>query len=388
MQKDPLALYFHWPFCLSKCPYCDFNSHIAKKIDQPRWAEQMIKEMHYMAELSQRSGNNICSIFFGGGTPSLMQPAVMKAIISAARDIFIFDNDIEITMEANPTSVEAEKLNDFQKAGVNRLSMGIQSLDPDALSFLGREHSAQEALNALSQAKKIFTRVSADFIYALPKQTLANWQGELEEILSLDLQHLSLYQLTMEPGTAFYSRHKQGFITIPDADLARQFYDLTQDITDSAACPAYEISNHARLGEESRHNMVYWQAGDWLGIGPGAYGRFWKNGIRTETQVRRNPDAWLNDVDKGGHGIEKINHDSLSDYAHEALMMGLRLRQGVDLSHIETRAPETNKWLNHNALATIIEAGFIEKNMNNLRLTQSGRPLLNSILENIIIKNT
>lgn len=379
-----LGLYVHWPFCKAKCPYCDFNSHVVAAVDHQRWADLLRRELDHMATLSGQDGGSLGSIFFGGGTPSLMAPETMAAVVNHAKDIFAFDANIEITMEANPTSVEADKLADFRGAGANRLSMGIQSLRPDALSFLGREHSADEALAALNIATGLFPRVSADFIYALPDQTESQWQAELEEVLRLGLSHYSLYQLTLEEGTAFYSQHLRGKLDVPGADQARAFFDLTQAMTANAGCPAYEISNHAAPGQESQHNLTYWGAGNWLGIGPGAYGRFWSNGARIETRSRRAPASWLDDVTEQGHAIDHHLTETPLDYAHEAMMMGLRLTKGVDLSAISLRAGAEEHWLNLEQLSQLIAEGLIEKDEERLRLTASGQPLLNSILNAIL----
>ncbi|MCE2517803.1 MAG: coproporphyrinogen III oxidase [Alphaproteobacteria bacterium] len=379
------ALYVHWPFCKAKCPYCDFNSHVSTSVDHPRWADQLKRELDHMAALSERRGQVLSSIFFGGGTPSLMAPETMASVINHAAEVFHFAPDIEITMEANPTSVEAEKLAAFRGSGANRLSMGIQSLRREALAFLGREHSADEAMDALALARELFPRVSADFIYARPQQTEAEWQAELEEILALGLDHLSLYQLTLEPGTAFYSQHQRGMLDLPHDDMARGFYDLTQSLTAASGCPAYEVSNHAARGQESQHNLMYWSAGDWLGIGPGAYGRFWRDGKRVETRSRRAPQSWLDDVTRQGHAIDQLTHDEPLDYAHEAMMMGLRLTRGVDLTRVEHYAGPRAHWLNLALLDQLAEDGLITMTDDHLSLTAKGQPVLNAILGGVLI---
>ena len=379
------ALYVHWPFCKAKCPYCDFNSHVSDQVDHPRWADHLKRELDHMADLSGKSGKTLNSIFFGGGTPSLMAPSTMASVLDHAATVFDLAPDIEITMEANPTSVEAEKLAAFKQAGANRLSMGIQSLRPGALMFLGREHSAGEALAALALARELFPRVSADFIYARPGQTEAEWQDELAEILALGLDHLSLYQLTLEPGTAFYSQHQRGLLDLPHDDVTRGFYDLTQDMTRAAGCPAYEISNHAATGQESRHNLIYWTAEDWLGVGPGAYGRFWQDGARVETRSRRAPVSWLDDVTKHGHGIDQLTRDEPLDYAHEAMMMGLRLTRGVDLKRIEAKAGPQEDWLQPSRLDQLVEDGLVTITGDHLALTPKGQPVLNAVLSSLLI---
>jgi oxygen-independent coproporphyrinogen-3 oxidase len=379
-----LALYVHWPFCRAKCPYCDFNAHVSAVVDDQRWAEMLKRELSHMAMLSGRKGDTLSSIYFGGGTPSLMHPKTMENVITHAQDLFQFSDDIEITMEANPTSVEAKKLSDFRLAGAQRLSLGMQSLHDAALAFLGRQHSADEALAALATAREYFDRIAADFIYARPHQTEAEWQQELEQILSLDLDHLSLYQLTLEPGTAFYSQQQRGQIHLPDADAARDLFDLTQTLTQDAGLAAYEISNHARAGQESRHNLVYWTAGDWLAIGPGGYGRFWSEGGRVETRNRRDPSAWLDDVTAHNHAIDHFITESPEQYVHEAMMMGMRLTKGVDLGEIEGRAGLTasgrKQWLNLAAAEKLNHQSLIAQKGDHLMVTATGRPLLNSIL--------
>ena len=384
MPKPDLGLYIHWPFCASKCPYCDFNSHVVSHVDHDQWAKALITELHAMAELSERRGDVISSLFFGGGTPSMMAPQTMEAVINTALMLFKPSRDLEISMEVNPTSVEAEKLKDFASAGANRLSMGIQSLDDQALQFLGREHSSYEALSALDIARQFFGRLSADFIYARPNHHPDDWAIELGQILDLGLDHYSLYQLTLEKGTAFWSKSQRGLLSIPDDDDARVLFDMTRQMTAEKGCPAYEVSNHAASGQECRHNLIYWTAQDWLGIGPGAYGRFFKDNIRYETRSRRDPIAWLSDVHEKTNGIDMLNKDTPLDYAHEAMMMGLRLFSGVDLAHISNRAGPQDKWLDQDRLSLLIEEGFIDQNDTRLRLTSRGEPLLNTILNSIL----
>ena len=385
MPTQDLGLYIHWPFCASKCPYCDFNSHVIKTIDHDEWAKALTRELTYMADLSARRGDHLTSIFFGGGTPSMMAPQTMDAVINTAMDIFSPSADIEITMEANPTSVEASKLSDFAAAGANRLSMGIQSLDDEALQFLGREHSSQEALAALSTARECFDRVSADFIYARPDHHPDDWMQELDRILNLKLDHLSLYQLTLEKGTAFWSKSQRGLLDVPDDHDARLLFDMTRKMTADAGYPAYEVSNHAVSGQECRHNLIYWTAQDWLGVGPGAYGRFFVNNCRTETRSRRDPMAWLDDVQHKSHAIDSLTKDSLIDYAHEAMMMGLRLTDGVDIAAIASRAGPTDDWLDQGKAVHLADKGFLEQDGTRLRLTALGEPLLNTILNEILL---
>lgn len=380
-----LGLYIHWPFCASKCPYCDFNSHVVAEVNHHDWAKALTTELHYMADLAERRGDALSSIFFGGGTPSMMAPQTMDAVISTALDIFKSSDDLEITMEANPTSVEAEKLKDFAAAGANRLSMGIQSLDDAALKFLGREHSAHEACAALEEARRSFTRVSADFIYARPDHNPDEWTAELQDIINLGLDHYSIYQLTLERGTAFWSKNQRGLLDVPNDDDARVLFDITRTMTAAAGLHAYETSNHARSGQECQHNLIYWQAQDWLGVGPGAYGRFFKQGVRHETRARRDPMAWLDDTMQKGHGIDIMTEDSLIDYAHEAMMMGLRLIKGVDLDGIARRAGPRQQWLDENRMDMLVSEGFLARDDARITLTDKGAPLLNTILSKILV---
>jgi oxygen-independent coproporphyrinogen-3 oxidase len=385
MPKQDLALYIHWPFCASKCPYCDFNSHVVDTVDHEKWAMALVRELHHMADFSERRGDVISSLFFGGGTPSMMAPKTMAAVVESAFELFTPGDDIEVTMEANPTSVEAEKLADFSSAGANRLSMGIQSLDDRALTFLGRGHSSKEALAALDVARKTFARVSADFIYARPDHHPDDWTNELTQILALELDHYSFYQLTLEPGTAFWSQNQRGLLTVPQDDDARILFDITRQVTAREGCPAYEVSNHARKGQKCRHNLIYWKAQDWIGVGPGAYGRFFKNGTRLELRSRRDPAAWLDDVIQNGHGIDTVTEYTATDYAHEAVMMGLRLHDGVDFSHIALRGGAINTWLDENMMEVLIQDGFLECQDGRLRLTPQGTPVLNAILNKVLV---
>jgi len=382
---QPFGLYIHWPFCRAKCPYCDFNSHVREKVDHDRWTKNLRREMETLAAMTGTRGRVLRSIFIGGGTPSLMMPSTIAAVLDHAARVFTMPEDIEITMEANPTSVEASGMTEFAGAGVNRVSLGVQALDDAALAQLGREHSAREALNALEQARRNFKRVSADFIYARPEQSIEAWRDELKRILDLGLDHLSLYQLTLEPGTAFWSQHQRGLFFLPEDGLARELYDLTQDMTTASGLPAYEISNHARKGQESRHNLVYWQAGDWIGIGPGAYGRIWENGRRVETRSRRDPSAWLDDVEAHGHALDHKTDESPAEYGREALMMGLRLNMGVDLEKITALAGPRENWINTSMMDQLLANDYLELDREILKLRQDARPLLNSVLTSLVI---
>ena len=387
----PFALYLHWPFCRAKCPYCDFNSHVSNDVDTKIFGDALCTEMAHMASLMP-SRPPLSSLFFGGGTPSLMPPILVERLIRHAKDLFGFTDDIEITAEANPTSVEAEAMLGFQKAGVNRVSMGVQSLDDAGLKFLGREHSAADALQALDKVNKAFDRVSIDLIYALPNQSLKAWQKMLSQALSLGLGHLSLYQLTIEAGTVFHTRQRRGEVMALDDDGAADLYEMTQQMTHAAGLPAYEISNHAAPSQECRHNLTYWQTGDWLGVGPGAHGRFAlfdpaeNLAARNATVTRRSPAGWLDAVVAKGHGIEEAQIDSPADWASEMVMMGLRLTNGIDLGVIENLCGPCDNWLDGDGVEQAIAAGWLRRMPNQSRLMASddGRLRLNHILSTIL----
>jgi len=385
LATRPFGLYIHWPFCQAKCPYCDFNSHVREMVDHDRWRRNLLREMEELATMTGTAGRRLESIFIGGGTPSLMAPATIAALVDRAAGLFSFCPDIEITMEANPTSVEAEKMAAFAAAGIGRVSLGIQALDDAALHQLGRWHSAAEAVRALEQARARFKRVSADFIYARPGQSVSSWQGELQEILGLGLDHLSLYQLTLEPGTAFWSQHRRGLFSVPDDHLARDLFDITQQAVAAAGMPAYEISNHAVPGQESRHNLVYWQAGDWIGVGPGAYGRVWQDGARLEMRSRRDPSAWCDDVEARGHALDQETREPPADYGREALMMGLRLKKGVDLDAIAALAGPREDWLNISMLDQLAQSGHLQLKGPVVKLADDARALLNTVLTMLVI---
>ncbi|USU08221.1 radical SAM family heme chaperone HemW [Sphingomonadaceae bacterium OTU29MARTA1] len=376
-DKTPLALYVHWPFCVSKCPYCDFNSHVRDVVDQRAWRDALLADLAYEAQALP--GRTLGSIFFGGGTPSLMPPATVAAIIDAARTIWTPADDLEITLEANPSSVEAGRFADLAAAGVNRVSLGLQSLDNAALKFLDRAHDVTEGLGALDTAQCHFARVSFDLIYALPDQSLAAWQAELARALSLGTEHLSLYQLTIEPGTRFATEAAKGRLSIPDGDAAADLFDATRAMTAAAGLPAYETSNHAKAGAESRHNLTYWRYGDYAGVGPGAHGR--RDGVAT--QRRKKPENWLSAVARNGHGTEVETPLAPHDRATEALLMGLRLREGVDLAHVARLAGGAAPivWP---AVARLEAQGFIVHEPGRLRVTEAGALLLDAILPLVV----
>ncbi len=332
---EPLALYIHWPFCLAKCPYCDFNSHVRDRIPQARFRAALRRELDWEADRLGR--RPLGSIFFGGGTPSLMEPETVAALIDDARSQFDAIPDLEITLEANPTSVEAGRLAAFRQAGVNRLSLGVQSLDPEALHMLGRQHSVAQARAALETARAIFPRLSFDLIYTRPGQELPAWRAELREALSLAADHLSLYQLTIEPGTAFATRHARGEIVLPDGDAAAALYEATAEEAARFGLLAYEVSNYARPGAESRHNLTYWRYGDYTGIGPGAHGRITLGGDALATRRHRAPEVWAERVEQERHGMTEQVVLAAQDRAREMLLMGLRLAEGIDATRFARR---------------------------------------------------
>ena len=368
--RQDLALYIHWPFCVSKCPYCDFNSHVRDGVDQVRWRDALLADLAY--EAAQGPKRPLTSIFFGGGTPSLMPSATVGALIEAAERRWGFVPGIEITLEANPSSVEAARFADLAAAGINRVSLGLQALDDAALYFLGRAHDVGEGLAALDVAQRSFGRVSFDLIYARPGQDEAAWEAELARALSFGTGHLSLYQLTIEPGTRFATLAARGELPETDPDHAAQLFELTRAMTAAAGLPAYETSNHARPGEESRHNLTYWRYGDYLGIGPGAHGR--RRG--TATLRHRKPENWLGAVDRAGHGIVEEERLDARTQATEALLMGLRLEEGVPLARIHPA-------LNMAAVDRLTRQGLLDRTPERLRVTSSGTLLLDAILAEI-----
>lgn len=382
VQNDStgFGLYVHWPFCLSKCPYCDFNSHVADHIDHDRWRRGLIQELETLA--ARVEANSPVSVFLGGGTPSLMAPDTVGGIIEAVRGLWPVDPDIEITLEANPTSVEAGRLRDFRAAGVNRVSLGVQSLNDDALRFLGRGHDSREAIAAVETAHRIFERVSFDLIYARPGQSLAAWTAELRDALALAGEHLSLYQLTIEPGTAFHAQHERGVFAIPDDDAGGALYEATGKILGDAGLPAYEISNHARPGAESRHNLIYWRGQEYLGIGPGAHGRvLMSNGQALATRTHRAPAVWLDRVERDGHALVEETIVDPDERLIEILMMGLRLSEGVPLARISRQSGlSLDETFDRAAIDDLIDAGYLAVTDTVMRATQSGRQRLNAVL--------
>lgn len=377
---DPgFGVYVHWPFCLAKCPYCDFNSHVRAAVDQERWRAALLREIDHAAD--QAPGRHVGSIFFGGGTPSLMPPATVAAVIERVAARWTLARDAEITLEANPTSAEAARFAGYAAAGVNRFSLGVQALDDAALRLLGRRHDVAEARRALALARAHAARFSFDLIYARPGQTLAAWAAELRAALELAGDHLSLYQLTIEPGTAFHRLHTRGRLVPPAEDHAAALYETTQEICAAAGLPAYEISNHAVPGAESRHNLTYWRYGEYAGIGPGAHGRLRIAGVLHATAALRAPEAWLAAVEAKGHGLEDCVPVPGPEQGAEMLMMGLRLSEGVSLAR---HAALGGASPDEGALARLIADGLLARSGDRLRATASGRLVLNSVLAELL----
>ena len=377
---NPFGVYVHWPFCLSKCPYCDFNSHVRHGgVDEVRFLRAY--ETEIAATAARAPDRTVSTIFFGGGTPSLMQPSSVQTILDCIAEHWSVAPDVEVTLEANPTSVEANRFRGFRTAGVNRVSLGVQSLDDAALKELGRLHSAQEALDAVAIARSIFDRYSFDLIYARPQQSRDAWATELKRAVVEAAEHLSLYQLTIEPDTPFFGLHKAGKLPVPDEDLARDLYDLTQEICADADLPAYEISNHARPGAECRHNLVYWRGQDYAGVGPGAHGRLTIDGRRVATETEKRPEAWLMRVETNRTGVTVSEKLTAGETADEYLLMGLRLAEGIDLDRYNTLSGRT---LDPKRISILREEGAVETTADGrLRVTQSGFPLLDAVVADL-----
>lgn len=376
----PFAVYVHWPFCLSKCPYCDFNSHVRHGgYDELGYVRAIESELAANAE--RAPGRTVSTIFFGGGTPSLMQPSSVQAILDSIGKQWSVASDVEVTLEANPTSVDATRFRGYRTAGVNRVSLGVQALDDSALKELGRLHTAREALDAVAVARSIFDRYSFDLIYARPRQSLEAWSAELKRAIAEAAEHLSLYQLTIEPGTPFFGLHKAGKLVVPDDDLGRDLYDLTQSICDAAGLPAYEISNHARPGAECRHNLVYWRGHDYAGVGPGAHGRLTIDGRRYATETEKRPEAWLERVATQGHGLIVDEKLTPAETADEYLLMGLRLAEGIEPARFTAIA---GRMLDPVRISFLRDGGAVETTTDGrLRVTQSGFPLLDAVVADL-----
>jgi oxygen-independent coproporphyrinogen-3 oxidase len=375
-MQDPFGVYVHWPFCRAKCPYCDFNSHVRHGgIDEARFLAGYLQELRHFASLT--SGRAVTSIFFGGGTPSLMRPATVSAILDAIAGHWHLQRDAEITLEANPTSVEAENFAGYRAAGANRLSLGVQALDDASLKSLGRQHTAEEALAALALAKRHFDRVSFDLIYARDGQTAIAWEAELRRALDQAADHLSLYQLTIEDGTPFAALHAAGSLRIPDGDLASELYGLTQELCEVAGLPAYEISNHARPGAESRHNLLYWRGHDYAGVGPGAHSRITMDGTKRALSAIKSPEVWLAQVEAAGHGLASEESLSAADCAEEYLLMGLRLSEGIDLARLTAIGGGA---LDEARIGALESQGLLARRDSRLAATPKGRLVLNRLI--------
>ena len=377
-----IAIYVHWPFCRSMCPYCDFNSHVRERIDEARWRQALTAEIAHTAAMLEARPPRAASVFFGGGTPSLMSPDTVAAVLGAISDHFGFVAEPEITLEANPTSVEASSFRGLREAGVNRLSLGVQALNDRDLRALGREHSVAEALAALDTAQAVFPRTSFDLIYARPGQKLDAWRRELKQALALARGgHLSLYQLTFEPGTQFFQARARGAIHPLDDDIAADMFDVTQDMCGEAGLPAYEISNHAAQGQECRHNLTYWRYGEYAGIGPGAHGRLRLQGALHATVGHRSPEKWLAAVESAGHGGEPPITLGQRDRAEEALLMGLRLREGISGERFgAATGVSLNECLPAAARGDLIDGGFLDPGAEGLRASAKGRTVLDAVL--------
>jgi oxygen-independent coproporphyrinogen-3 oxidase len=380
-SQDPgFAVYVHWPFCLAKCPYCDFNSHVrAEPIDEPRFVNAFRAELAHRAALTP--GRTVNSVFFGGGTPSLMRPQTVQAILDAIAQNWTVDPNAEITLEANPTSVEAGRFRGYRAAGVNRLSIGVQSLKDEALKSLGRRHTSAEAIEAVKIGQSIFPRTSFDLIYARPGQSAEAWRDELEEAIAMAGEHLSLYQLTIEPDTIYERLFRAGKLAMPDEDLGRALWDVTQEVSGAHGLPSYEVSNHARPGAESRHNLVYWRYGEYVGVGPGAHGRVGPWSERRAQATERHPEMWLTQVETEGHGLIENATLTLEEQSDEFLLMGLRLREGVDLRTYESLS---GRPLRRRQIEELTSLGFITEDAGGqLRVTPEGAPLLDTIVADL-----
>jgi oxygen-independent coproporphyrinogen-3 oxidase len=375
------GIYVHWPFCEAKCPYCDFNSHVRNSIDEQGWVDAIVAELEWTAARQGADRPIVETIFFGGGTPSLMRGTSVAGVLDTIARLWRMANDVEVTLEANPASADVARFADYRVAGVNRLSLGVQALNDADLKMLGRLHDVAEAKAALALAMRNFDRVSLDLIYARPHQTPLQWRAELAEALAFGTDHLSLYQLTIEPATPFATLYKSGALTIPDEDRAAELFEITQEMTEAAGRPAYEISNHARPGSEARHNLIYWRYGAYAGVGPGAHGRLDIAGKRIATQTERLPERWRDTVMRSGHGLIEQSEIVPADAAREHLLMNLRLNEGIDLAAYRARwdtAPDANR------IASLVEDGLLTLSGDRLSATPRGRLLLNSVIAALV----
>lgn len=383
MLLDDLAIYIHWPFCKFKCPYCDFNSHVREKIEHHLWPAAYRREMEFYRE--KTGPRRVTSVFFGGGTPSLMEPSVTAAVIDDIHRLWGIPDATEITLEANPTSVEADKLRGFKVAGVNRVSLGVQALRDADLKKLGRQHSVAEALAAVKTAAGIFDRYTFDLIYARPDQTVDAWKQELDEAMAYAGGHMSMYQLTIEEGTSFHTLHQRGELIIPDEETAARMFELTQEAMVQRGMPAYEISNHARLGDESRHNLAYWRYQDYVGIGPGAHGRLTWGDKKWATRAHAAPEIWLQKVNQQGHGAHPFEEIDARKMMTEKIMMGLRLAEGIDFKGFqETMKMPLLEFLNSSRVEMLTREGLLEQTPTTLCATPAGRQRLNAVLSHLL----
>ena len=378
--RSKIGLYIHWPFCLSKCPYCDFNSHVVDSVDHSRWEKALVNELTFLSR--NQNQKKLKSIFFGGGTPSLMKPETVFEVIQTAQKLWGVEQPIEITLEANPSSIEYQTFSSFKQAGVNRISLGIQAFDDKALSFLGRSHDRLDAINAIKAAHKSFDKVSFDLIYARPQQTIENWLLELDQALDLAGEHISVYQLTIEKDTAFSSQYKNRDSEMPSSETAGDFYEVTNERLSSAGLQNYEVSNYAQLGSECQHNMIYWRSEDYLGVGPGAHSRLTdKRGERRATRSLTSPFSWLREVETNGHALVEQTILSISEQLTETIMMGLRLREGVPLKKLNKLTGKTlDQLFDAEALYLLKKEGYLSADKFYLRATDSGRQRLNGVV--------
>lgn len=374
---NPFGIYIHWPFCAAKCPYCDFNSHVRAQFDESRWSAAIVRELEWVRAAQGNAVPDVQSVFFGGGTPSLMSGRAVAAAIDAVARLWPMADDIEITLEANPASAEAAHFRDYRAAGVSRLSLGVQALNDADLKFLGRLHDVAEAEAALAAAMAVFERVSLDLIYARPGQTAGQWRAELRQALAFGTEHLSLYQLTIEPGTPFAVQAQAGTLATPDEDSAASLFEVTQEMTEAAGRPAYEISNHAVPGRECRHNLIYWRYGDYAGVGPGAHGRLSLGTGRIATQGEKLPERWEQRVAREGHGFVEMVRVDDAQSAREHLLMNLRLREGIDLAAYERRWSVT---LDRARITDLESAGLLQRHGDMLAATAQGRLVLNAVI--------
>jgi putative oxygen-independent coproporphyrinogen III oxidase len=375
------GIYVHWPFCAAKCPYCDFNSHVRQSYDESAWVEGIVSELQWVADAQGPDRPIVDTVFFGGGTPSLMRGASVGRILETIARLWRTTNDLEITLESNPASADAANFRDYRAAGVNRLSLGVQALNDADLKRLGRLHSAAEAVAALRLAIDAFERVSLDLIYARPQQEVQDWRRELGHALSFGTEHLSLYQLTIEPATPFATLHKTGALVIPDEENAALFYETTQEVMETAGLPGYEVSNHARAGAEARHNLIYWRYGDYAGVGPGAHGRIRIDGKRMATAAIKLPERWREVVSSNGHGFAELMEVADKDAAREHLLMNLRLSEGIDLRAYRAR---WNAVPDKSRIASLEELGLVVCDAARLRATARGRLVLNRVIAELL----